>query len=72
MTWLQSCGSNFSCRVGNGINWKGQIFPQLNNFTAHNRMTGVGNALKRHYTLYLLEYELVSTRSCYHLAAFLP
>ncbi|CAK0786305.1 hypothetical protein CVIRNUC_009518 [Coccomyxa viridis] len=45
-------------RVGNGINWKGQIFPQLNNFTAHNRMTGVGNALKRHYTLYLLEYEL--------------
>lgn len=47
------------CRVGNGINWKGQIFPKLNNFTAHNRMTGVGNALKRHYTLYLLEYELV-------------
>ena len=47
------------CRVGNGINWKGQIFPKLNNYTAHNRMTGVGNALKRHYTLYLLEYELV-------------
>ncbi|CAL8464121.1 g3656 [Coccomyxa elongata] len=44
-------------KVGNGINWKGQVFPKMNNFTAHNRMTGVGNALKRHYTMYLLEYE---------------
>jgi len=51
--------------VGNGINWKGQIFPKLNNFTAHNRMTGVGNALKRHYTLYLLEYELVNPLICH-------
>ncbi len=68
MSRLQPYGMNLICRVGNGINWKGQIFPQLNNFTAHNRMTGVGNALKRHYTLYLLEYELVGICSPYHLA----
>lgn len=54
------------CRVGNGINWKGQVFPKMNNFTAHNRMTGVGNALKRHYTMYLQEYEQVcqGTSAC--------
>jgi hypothetical protein len=45
------------CRMGNGINWKGQVFPALGNYTAHNRMTGVGNALKRHYLLYLADYE---------------
>ena len=45
--------------MGNGINWKGQVFPKMNNFTAHNRMTGVGNALKRHYKMYLQEYEQV-------------
>jgi hypothetical protein len=45
--------------MGNGINWKGQVFPAMANFTAHNRMTGVGNALKRHYMLYLLDYEQV-------------
>ena len=45
--------------MGNGINWKGQVFPRMANFTAHNRMTGVGNALKRHYLLYLLDYEQV-------------
>ncbi|KAI4329032.1 hypothetical protein L6164_021339 [Bauhinia variegata] len=44
--------------VGNGINWKGQIFSKMNNYTATNRMTGVGNTLKRHYETYLLEYEL--------------
>ena len=37
------------CRLGNGINWKSQIFPKMRNFTASNSMTGVGNALKRHY-----------------------
>eukprot|EP00887_Chlorella_sp_A99_P000408 scaffold13.g408.t1 len=36
-------------KVGNGINWKGQVFPRMRNFTAQHRMTGVGNALKRHY-----------------------
>ena len=61
---MTECGC--ICRVGNGINWKGQIFPKLNNYTAHNRMTGVGNALKRHYTLYLLEYELVRGVFCCH------
>ncbi|XP_072992047.1 AT-rich interactive domain-containing protein 4-like isoform X1 [Typha latifolia] len=44
--------------VGNGINWKGQVFPKMRNHTASNRMTGVGNTLKRHYETYLLEYEL--------------
>lgn len=46
-------------RVGNGINWKGQVFPKMRNWTANHKMTGVGNALKRHYQTYLLEYELV-------------
>lgn len=44
--------------VGNGINWKGQVFSKMRNFTATNKMTGVGNTLKRHYETYLLEYEL--------------
>eukprot|EP01018_Ginkgo_biloba_P012967 Gb_05236 [translate_table: standard] len=44
--------------VGNGINWKGQIFPKMRNHTLANRITGVGNTLKRHYETYLLEYEL--------------
>ncbi|XP_009391205.2 AT-rich interactive domain-containing protein 4-like isoform X2 [Musa acuminata AAA Group] len=44
--------------VGNGINWKGQVFSKMRNHTASNRMTGVGNTLKRHYETYLLEYEL--------------
>ncbi|XP_024522751.1 AT-rich interactive domain-containing protein 4 [Selaginella moellendorffii] len=45
-------------RVGNGINWKGQIFSKMRNHTTTNRMTGVGNTLKKHYETYLLEYEL--------------
>ncbi|XP_010514719.1 PREDICTED: AT-rich interactive domain-containing protein 4-like isoform X2 [Camelina sativa] len=43
--------------VGNGINWKGQVFSKMRNHTLTNRMTGVGNTLKRHYETYLLEYE---------------
>ncbi|CAL0327855.1 unnamed protein product [Lupinus luteus] len=44
--------------VGNGINWKGQVFSKMRNHTLTHRMTGVGNTLKRHYETYLLEYEL--------------
>ncbi|CAK9171162.1 unnamed protein product, partial [Ilex paraguariensis] len=44
--------------VGNGINWKGQVFSKMHNHTVTHRMTGVGNTLKRHYETYLLEYEL--------------
>ncbi|KXZ56481.1 hypothetical protein GPECTOR_1g430 [Gonium pectorale] len=44
-------------RVGNGINWKGQVFPRMRNWTESNKQTGVGNALKRHYQNYLWEYE---------------
>eukprot|EP00249_Psilotum_nudum_P022397 c28503_g2_i2 orf=261-2768(+) len=44
--------------VGNGINWKGQVFSKMSNHTSINKMTGVGNTLKRHYETYLLEYEL--------------
>ncbi|KAL9228482.1 hypothetical protein vseg_004060 [Gypsophila vaccaria] len=44
--------------VGNGINWKGQVFSKMRNYTSTNKMTGVGNTLKRHYEAYLLEYEL--------------
>ena len=46
-------------QVGNGINWKGQVFPRMRNYTAQHKMTGVGNALKRHYQFFLLEYEHV-------------
>jgi hypothetical protein len=45
--------------MGNGINWKGQIFSNMSNYTAVNKMTGVGNALKKHYQMYLTEYEKV-------------
>ena len=43
--------------MGNGINWKGQVFPHMRNFTASHKMTGVGNALKRHYANFLEAYE---------------
>eukprot|EP00878_Enallax_costatus_P013328 GHUV01013934.1.p1 GENE.GHUV01013934.1~~GHUV01013934.1.p1 ORF type:complete len:645 (+),score=183.34 GHUV01013934.1:126-2060(+) len=46
-------------RVGNGINWKGQVFARMRNWTANNRQTGVGNSLKKHYANYLWEYEQV-------------
>ena len=36
-------------KSGNGINWKGQVFPRMRNWTETNRQTGVGNALRRHY-----------------------
>lgn len=36
---------------------QGQVFPRMRNFTATHRMTGVGNALKRHYQALLLDYE---------------
>ena len=34
-----------------------QVFPRLKNYTAGHKMTGVGNALKRHYQQWLSEYE---------------
>jgi hypothetical protein len=45
--------------VGNGINWKGQVFGRMRNWTANNRQTGVGNSLKKHYANFLWEYEQV-------------
>jgi len=44
-------------RVGNGINWKGQVFMRMRNWTANNRQPGVGNSLKKHYANLLWEYE---------------
>lgn len=38
-----------------------QVFPRMRNYTAAHKMTGVGNALKRHYQMFLLEYEHVSS-----------
>ncbi|KAG5393557.1 hypothetical protein IGI04_023520 [Brassica rapa subsp. trilocularis] len=43
--------------VGNGINWKGQVFSKDGGTTLKNRMTGVGNTLKKHYETYLVEYD---------------
>lgn len=42
---------------------QGQVFPRMRNFTPNHRMTGVGNALKRHYQVFLLDYEQVGWRS---------
>jgi hypothetical protein len=33
-----------------GINWTGQIFKEMDNYTEDNRQTGVGSSLKRHYS----------------------
>lgn len=41
---------------------QGQVFPRMRNFTPNHRMTGVGNALKRHYQVFLLDYEQVRQR----------
>lgn len=49
-------------KVGNGINWKGQVFTKMSNWTATHKMTGVGNALKRHYHNFLWEYERANQR----------
>lgn len=46
--------------MGNGINWKGQIFPKMRNYTPSHRMTGIGNALKTKYQQLLGDYERVS------------
>lgn len=43
---------------------QGQVFPRMRNFTTNHKMTGVGNALKRHYQVFLLEYEQVGADGC--------
>lgn len=35
-----------------------QVFPKMANYTNTHKMTGVGNALKRHYQALCLDYEL--------------
>ncbi len=35
-----------------------QVFPRMANHTNTHKMTGVGNALKRHYQALCLDYEL--------------
>ncbi|KVH84544.1 ARID/BRIGHT DNA-binding domain-containing protein, partial [Cynara cardunculus var. scolymus] len=35
-----------------------RVFSKMRNHTVTNRMTSVGNTLRRHYKTYLLEYEL--------------
>lgn len=49
-------------KMGNAINWKGLVFPKMSNWTATHKMTGVGNALKRHYQRMLWEYERANQR----------
>ncbi|KAL3134023.1 hypothetical protein ABBQ32_008457 [Trebouxia sp. C0010 RCD-2024] len=44
--------------TGIGVNWAGQVFPRMANYTNTHKMTGVGNALKRHYQALCLDYEL--------------
>ena len=38
-----------SYRLGNGINWKSQVYPALKNYDAENPVSGITNILKRHY-----------------------
>ncbi|KAK3254426.1 hypothetical protein CYMTET_36357, partial [Cymbomonas tetramitiformis] len=40
-----------------GINWAGQVFPAMRNYTKMHRMTAVGNELIRIYRTFLLAYE---------------
>jgi hypothetical protein len=56
------CHAVVCCRLGNAINWKGQVFGRMRNWTANNRQTGVGNSLKKHYANFLWEYEQVGGR----------
>ena len=39
-----------------------QVFTKMANWTADHKMTGVGNALKRHYRKLLWEYERANQR----------
>lgn len=44
--------------MGNGINWRGQIFPAMRNMDKDGKkMSAVTDALKRHYKNWLLDYE---------------
>ena len=36
-------------RLGNGINWKSQVYPALRNYDADSPVSGITNILKRHY-----------------------
>lgn len=40
-----------------GINFAGDIFPKMKNWTANNRATSVGNQLLNNYKKFLLHYE---------------
>jgi hypothetical protein len=45
------------------INWKGQVLPRMRNFAPDGEPPpGVGNALKRHYQLLLLDYQRANSR----------
>lgn len=45
-----------------------QVFPAMANWANTHKMTGVGNALKRHYQALLLEYELANPQDVTHQA----
>lgn len=47
--------------VRQGINWKGQVFPTMRNHTTSNKATAVSAVLKKHYEVYLLDYERAHT-----------
>lgn len=41
-----------------GINFAGQIFPKMSNYTPNNRATSIGNQLLSNYRKFLLAYEV--------------
>ena len=45
--------------VQGGINFGGEVFPRLRNWTPNNKATSVGNQLLTAYRKYLLAYETV-------------
>jgi hypothetical protein len=53
-------------RIGQNVNWKGVVFRNMKNYSeeAGIKMTGVGNALKRHYVRYVLDYEDCHPEDC--------
>ena len=44
-------------RWNGGINFAGEIFPRMKNYTLNNRATSVGNQLLNNYKKFLLAYE---------------
>lgn len=48
--------------AANRIDWRGDVYPALKNYTPEGKVTAVGNVLKHHYQALLLDYEAANQR----------